>query len=279
MALATRLNRILKQHQSTVSVLPFRNPNQGLFLAHGENLSPHVSQVPALLSSTRSFLDFYKLGNKKAIEEERARLKDEMTRGYFMDMKEYGIHGGKVAAANKTLIPAVAAMKFPVLAVTYPSGKTFKLPVTSNSNEVQTESSTVPKASLVCLSFRASSKDMIDSWRTPFLESFSNSKDVHFYEVSFIDKWLLCLSPVKYLLLRVLRNPKNNESTALQTQNAYSFGNHYYFRKQLRILNLLTGYVFLLDKCGRIRWQGVGKPTPEEVSSLLSCTSLLLEAQ
>lgn len=64
----------------------------------------------------------------------------------------------QIAAANKTLIPPVSAMKFPGLAVTFSDGKILKLPITSNSNEVKTESLAVPKVSLVCLSFRASSQ-------------------------------------------------------------------------------------------------------------------------
>jgi hypothetical protein len=36
-------------------------------------------------------------------------------------------------------------------------------------------------------------------------------------------------------------------------------------------------YIFLLDKFGRIRWQGFGLAMQEELSSLLSCTTLLLE--
>lgn len=64
----------------------------------------------------------------------------------------------QIAAANKILIPAASAMKFPVLAVTYSNGQRLKLPITPNSNEVDTESLAVPKVSLVCLSFRASSQ-------------------------------------------------------------------------------------------------------------------------
>lgn len=36
-------------------------------------------------------------------------------------------------------------------------------------------------------------------------------------------------------------------------------------------------YIFLLDKLGRIRWQGFGLATEEELSSLFACTSHLLE--
>ncbi|RWW02536.1 hypothetical protein BHE74_00011824 [Ensete ventricosum] len=39
----------------------------------------------------------------------------------------------------------------------------------------------------------------------------------------------------------------------------------------------LVGYIFLLDGLGRIRWQGFGHATEEELSWLLSCTSLLLD--
>jgi len=163
--------------------------------------------------------------------------------------------------------------------VTFSNGKSLKLPIAPNSNEVDTESLVVPKVSLVCLSFRASSQEMISSWSKPFLESFGNRKDLQLFEVSFIDKWLLGLAPIRKLLLRVLQKPNNNENSVLQRQVGYAFGDHYYFRKEIKVLNLLTGYILLLDKSGRIRWQGFGTATPEEVSQLLSCTSLLLEDQ
>jgi len=39
---------------------------------------------------------------------------------------------------------------------------------------------------------------------------------------------------------------------------AYAFGDTWSFRKSLRIRNKLTGYVFLVDKKGRVRWRGTG---------------------
>ncbi|KAF8077149.1 hypothetical protein N665_1060s0026 [Sinapis alba] len=202
-----------------------------------------------------------------------------MNRGYFADMKEFREHGGKIAAANKTVIPAVSAVKFPELTVTLSNGKVLKLPITSSSSEVNAECLAVPKVTLVCLSFRASSQEMISSWSKPFLESFGDRKDLQLFEVSFIDKWLLGLAPIRKLLLRVLQKPKNNENSVLQRQVVYSFGDHYHFRKETKILNLLTGYILLLDKFGKVRWQGFGTATPKEVSQLLSCTSHLLEDQ
>ncbi|XP_038900439.1 uncharacterized protein LOC120087664 isoform X1 [Benincasa hispida] len=237
--------------------------------------SQHLAQL-----TCNRFLDIYQFGNKAAIEKERARLADEMNRGYFADISELKQHGGKIAAANKILIPAMAAVKFPEFEVSYSDGKTLKLPIKIDTDVVEDNSSAsaLPMATLLCLSFRANSQAMIDSWSAPFLNAFSSSKNVQLYEVSFIDSWFLCRNPIKKLLLRLMRKPSGNaQNDSLQRQIVYSFGDHYYFRKELKILNLLTGYIFLLDKYGRIRWQGFGLATQEEVSSLLSCASLLLE--
>ncbi|XP_062172693.1 uncharacterized protein LOC133878194 isoform X2 [Alnus glutinosa] len=243
---------------------------------HQEKLSVLPSQHLAQRSSNR-FLDIYQLGNKAAIEKERARLADEMNRGYFADLSELKQHGGKIAMANKIVIPAIAAMKFPDREVTYSNGITLKLPITSNGDMVAADKAAIPKVTLLCLSFRANSQAMIDSWSGHFLDAYSNSKDVQLYQVSFIDSWFLSWSPIKQLLLRIMKKPNHGGKGALQKQMVYSFGDHYYFRKELKILNLLTGYTFLLDKFGRIRWQGFGLATQDELSSLRSCTSLLLE--
>ncbi|KAH0996982.1 hypothetical protein GBA52_020846 [Prunus armeniaca] len=206
-------------------------------------LLPPSQHFLAQRSSNR-FFDIYQLGNKEAIKKERARLADELNRGYFADMSELKKHGGKISVANKILIPATAAVKFPDLEVNYSDGKISKLPIGSsgNGNVAAANKAEIPKASLVCLSFRASSQGMIHSWSAPFLDAFSGSRDVQLYEVSLIDSWFLCRSPIKKLLLRIMRKSKHDESNEPKRQIVYSFGDHYYFRKELKILNLLTGY-------------------------------------
>lgn len=236
------------------------------------------SHLPPSQWTSNRFFDFYQLGNKEAIEKERARLTDEMNRGYFADISELKKHGGKISEANKIIIPAMAAVKFPALDVMYSDSTKISLPTVFNANGVDGNTMTVPKASLMCLSFRASSQTMVNTWTVPFLDAFSNSKTVQLYEVSFIDSWLLTRSPIKKLLLRMMRKPDPKEKKdVLQRQIVYFFGDHYYFRKDLKILNLLTGYIFLLDKFGRTRWQGSGVASKEELASLLACTSHLLE--
>ncbi|KAK2630980.1 hypothetical protein EUGRSUZ_L03607 [Eucalyptus grandis] len=52
---------------------------------------------------------------------------------------------------------------------------------------------------------------MIDSWGVPFRNTFHDKEDVHLYEVSFIDSWLLCRKPIKRLLLRIMRKPRSED--------------------------------------------------------------------
>ncbi|XP_031264693.1 uncharacterized protein LOC116123044 isoform X2 [Pistacia vera] len=264
-----RINRFIKQTRTSILT-----SNQ--FFSYEHNLFC----LPPQQSSTLFIQQFW---DKQAKEKERAKIKEEMSRDYFGDIKELRKHGGKIAVANKTIIPVMAAVKFPNLDVSYADGKTLKLPVCSGGDVVGVDKSVIPKASLLCLTFRA----MVNSWSTPFLEAFGNSKNIHLYQVpfidrrmvSFIDSWYLCLSPIKRMFLKAVRKSNDGGKNVLQRQIVYSFGDHYDLRKELKILNLLTGYIFLLDKFGRVRWQGFGSSTPEELSSLLSCTSLLLEEE
>ncbi|XP_026397628.1 mitochondrial ATPase complex subunit ATP10-like isoform X2 [Papaver somniferum] len=201
-----------------------------------------------------------------------------MNRGYFADMQELKKHGGKIAVASDTIVPAIEAVKFPSLDATFSDGTCIKLPVASEEYADGGSKMITPHASLICLSFRAHSQKMIDSWSVPFVDAFSASDNLRMYEVSIIESWFLSLKPIRWLLLRSTRRPSSDgKNGTLERQQVYSFGDKYYFRKELKILNLLTGYIFLLDKFGRIRWQGFGLATEKELNSLITCTSLLLK--
>lgn len=249
----------------------------------GLSVFQRSSSYPLPQKTICRFFDFYQFGSKEAIEKERARLGDELNRGYFADISELKKHGGKVGFANKTLIPTIAAKRFPPLIVEFVDGRKHSLPVdVGNPNDhVKSSDRTVDlHATLLCLSFRANAPAMIDSWTLPFLEAFKTKSNVQLYEISFIDSWLLSLNPIKRLLLRTMRKSEISDGyQGLQRHVAYAFGDHYDLRKELNILNLLTGYIFLLDSKGRIRWQGFGIASDDEVSSMLSCASWLLEEQ
>ncbi|KAJ8423500.1 hypothetical protein Cgig2_023084 [Carnegiea gigantea] len=218
-------------------MLRFKRLTQQLFTANARQAASSFQKVlrnedhlsfspfphPSRATSVR-FLDIYQ-GSK-----------DEMSRGYFADMSDLKKHGGKIATANKVLVPAATAVKFPTLEVSYSDGKIIKLPVGLDGNAGDASKLDLPKATLLCLSFRASSQAMVDSWSKPFIDTFSNSENIQLYE----ERGELAA------VVKMLANGNDR-------------------------------YMFLVDKFGRIRWQGFGTAAQDELSSLLSCTSALLE--
>ncbi|EMS66443.1 hypothetical protein TRIUR3_22535 [Triticum urartu] len=124
---------------------------------------------PSRAVFTRGFLDFFKTWSKETAEDAekkakaKARLTDEMSRGYFQDISEIRKNAGKIAVASKTIIPEVAAVKFPNLALESPAGRALQLPLVASpmldgSHGAGGTVPVVPDAALVCLSFRASSQ-------------------------------------------------------------------------------------------------------------------------
>ncbi|KAH1055692.1 hypothetical protein J1N35_033757 [Gossypium stocksii] len=95
---------------------------------------------------------------------------DELNRGYFDDMPELKQHSGKIALTNKILIPGIATRKFPAVDVIY-SDLLWMLYILMVENQS-------------CRLFLiANSQAMVDSWRKPFYDAFSESKSVQLYEV------------------------------------------------------------------------------------------------
>lgn len=50
-------------------------------------------------------------------------------------------------------------------------------------------------------------------------------------------------------------------------------------RETLQLTNSIVGYVFLLDREGRVRWRAHASPSKQEISALFSCTNHLLETR
>ncbi|KAH6818890.1 hypothetical protein C2S51_002493 [Perilla frutescens var. frutescens] len=218
-----------------ISAAP-RNVNGGNLLKKEDKIFPIVPMHNPSQRISARFLDIYE------------DSKDEMSRSYFQDMKDMEKHGGKVSKANKILIPASSAIKFPTLEVNFPDGSclkllltskendvnastsdtakgySLKLPLTSKANDTNASTSDTAKASLLCLSFRDCSTPMVDSWISPFLKTFTHSSDVRVYEVSFIDSWLLSRWLTRKLFLKFMKKPAPGEKQdALHRQLVYAF--------------------------------------------------------
>lgn len=230
------------------------------------------------LQNSRS-LNIFSIFSKEAVEKERSRLKDELNRGYFDDYRDLKKHGGKLATASQSLLPAMDSIQFPTLKVESHNGKQLILPPGQTCADEKLETSPNTEVALVCLAFRANGQGLVKPWILPFINSFKAVDNIGIYEISYVDSWFLSLAPVKWLLLRAMRSSRTECKVDRMERIFYAFGDSYEFRKSLHVTNLLTGYIFLLDKHGRVRWRAYGKSTDEEVSSMISCTSQLLDEQ
>lgn len=75
--------------------------------------------------------------------------------------------------------------------------------------------------------------------------------------------------PVKWLLMR--SGPSNTAGKGAEnsTTRAFFFGDTVVAAEQLAMTNRLSGYVFLLDREGRIRWRQSGQMLAAEDEQLI----------
>eukprot|EP00850_Spirogloea_muscicola_P014798 SM000108S14242 [mRNA] locus=s108:432425:435171:- [translate_table: standard] len=230
--------------------------------------------------------------SKEAKMKEREKLcssrQDELNRGYFDDFKELRKTHGKLHATPMAPVPATTARLFPSLSVFRGDGVPVAIPTSSSSG---------PAVTLVCLSFRANSQEMVSSWLVPFAARTRNPGDAEYYEVSVIESPVLSLPFIRPLLLRSMRRPQRRSTavsqdqqlpqaaargqeasssqpvadTTVQPQVVYLFGDTWQLRKDLDIKNRLTGHIFLVDAEHRLRWRATGMATADELQLLHQC--------
>eukprot|EP00850_Spirogloea_muscicola_P003845 SM000016S01833 [mRNA] locus=s16:90912:93638:+ [translate_table: standard] len=226
--------------------------------------------------------------SKEAKMKEREKLQDELNRGYFDDFKELRKTGGKLHATPTAPVPATTARLFPSLSVFRGDGVPVAIPTSGSSG---------PAVTLVCLSFRANSQEMVSSWLVPFAARTKTPGNAECYEVSVIESPVLSLPFVRPLLLRSMRRPQRCSTAVSQVQQlpeaaargqeasssplvadatvrpelVYFFGDTWQLRKDLDIKNRLTGHAFLVDAEHRLRWRATGMATADEVQLLHQC--------
>jgi len=210
----------------------------------------------------------------------------ELAHGYFWMVSDLKKTNQKPTLSNETLIPEAEAQLFPTLEglTTLDDLDTaVNLPLffleQAHQNQRKKNKSEGGKITLVAISYRDNGFKMIPSWTDPFEKAFEvNTGDaslsrVQTFSVSITESW--ALYPIRNTVKRVMKsnNPENKHSTTL----AY-FGTKEImdFRDILRMHNIMTSYVFLLDDLGRVRFAGSGEASENEVTRLIRFANDLL---
>ncbi|CAJ1942694.1 unnamed protein product [Cylindrotheca closterium] len=185
----------------------------------------------------------------------------ELVHGYFWMMWDLRRTGHKTTLSNETLIPAEQAQLFPVLQGV------------QSLNDTKTDlpfffvddSPAAKKVTLLSIAFRDSGFKSIPSWTDPFQEAFDDNEKVGTLKLSITER--LSLYPFRGPLTRVMKKntPENEHDSTL----VYFGTDVDDFRDVLRMHNIMTNYVFLIDDLGRIRFAGSGPATKDDVAKVI----------
>lgn len=190
--------------------------------------------------------------------------------GYFWMMKDLGDSDNKPILANESLIPAELAQEFPPLSnLENLLGEKVGLPEFFLRNNRASD----PEAqcTLVAISFKDHGHKLLPSWTDPFEDALCNDdgksgQRTEVIKISITEGWFL-----KMMRSIVISGFKSNTREEDHESTLLGFGSDMNeFRDILRMHNTMTGYVYLLDGLGRVRFAGSGKATPEEAEMLVS---------
>jgi len=188
----------------------------------------------------------------------------------------------KPTLSNEKLIPARDAQLFPILKSLYmldDSDTELDLPLffLENAHQQPQHKRSAGKITLVTITFRDNGFKLIPTWTVPFEQAFrkneSLSNMVQTFHVNITERWVL------YPFRNTIRNVmKNNTSVSQQSKTLTYFGTKEVmeFRDVLRMHNIMTSYVFLLDDLGRVRFAGSGGASENEVTRLIKFAKELL---
>lgn len=188
--------------------------------------------------------------------------------GYFWAVKELASTNKKPILSNDAVIPAAEAETFPSLSdVVNLKGERATIPEFFTRNNRSKDASA--KCTLVAISYKDFGAQLLPSWIDPFDRAFRQgaNNDTDRYEVVRIiineGRMMKLLSPF------ITSGTRKNVPESDHANTLLYFGDAEEFRDVLRMHNIYSGYVFLVDGIGRVRWAGSGEGTEDEIISMI----------
>jgi len=190
----------------------------------------------------------------------------EFALGYFWALKELSLTDKKPILSNETLIPAAEAEKFPSLKECVNlQEEVVDIPDFFTRNNRSKDANV--QCTLVAISCKEFGALLLPSWTEPFDKALRNGKDADRFEVVRITinegRIAKLLSPF------ILSGTKKKVPEKDHTNTLLYYGDAEEMRDILRMHNIYTGYVYLVDGIGRVRWAGSGEGSDEEVQSMI----------
>jgi ATPase complex subunit ATP10 len=130
------------------------------------------------------------------------------------------------------------------------------------------------QCTLVAISCKDFGAQLLPSWVDPFTSQLVNTSDGHKFQTVRITinegRIAKILSPL------IVGGTKKNVPVEDHERTLLYYGNAEEWRDILRMHNIYTGYVYLVDGIGRVRWTGSGGGDDEEVANMIQCAKELV---
>jgi ATPase complex subunit ATP10 len=189
----------------------------------------------------------------------------ELVYGYFWMIKDLKKSDDKPILSNDALIPESVAKPFPVLnGLKSLAGE--KVDIPDHFIRKNRSRDAAAQCTLVAVSYRDFGYKLLDSWIEPFESALQGKDRVEIVKLNLSEGWLN-----KWILQALIKGLMKKNTPAQEHDRTFIyFGSDLEpFRDALRMHNILTGYVFLLDGLGRVRFAGSGGAEGEDVENLV----------
>jgi mitochondrial ATPase complex subunit ATP10 len=182
--------------------------------------------------------------------------------GSFWMMKELHKVDNKPILAS--FIPADQAILMPTIegTILLSTEETVDLPhFLLRNNRTKDPNS---QCTILGVSFKEFGYQLTETWLSELDIRFATNPRVEVVSLTMTEgNWVQ-----RFLSGLVTRSAKQNTPIERQGRTLIHFGNENLLKDCWRMHNTLTGYIYVLDGIGRVRWAGSGKASPEELNDV-----------
>ena len=241
-------------------------------------------------SSARDALDHVVVGpnGKKLTNKEAAQLKEDNRAAYLVAMDFYRKDVQTLAKWMDISVIKYQGRVHPPDYMPLPTTniQCIPFPLDTTVTTLNRETMTIDEMSpiipgtdnerglrFISFSFKSWGATLSNSWLQPFLASDLGGV------IPCLD-----ISVVEWRFLNLVKGSFINKSKEVVPEvrwhkTAYAFGGLMEFATKLLLPNKFTGYAYLVDSAGRVRWRACGSATPDEAERMIKVAHMLYKEQ
>jgi ATPase complex subunit ATP10 len=253
-------------HFSPSTMMPIPSASRRFFSSikrvTGLKLHPDAVGTKILPGGTSVIKHDAKTGQDRTVLLERAH-------GHFWMLNDLTATDSRPILPNKKLISEQEAMVFPNLSGVRALVNDEAVHLPDYFLETNRARDASAQCTLVAICFRQYGLERVQSWTQPFEQAYGEANPrAPVMTLSITATWI-----GRMLSGFLIQSQRRNTPPKLHPQTLLYYGSATQeligFQDSLRMHNTLTGYVYLLDGLGRVRFAGSGNASDREVKGLV----------